>query len=82
MSDKVQKYNIPVLKKNQPDEQYKFRMAPAPSGTYPFHLKLEDVQSTENLDKKMVFHMLGDTGSINHADFLRQVAGEMFRQYN
>lgn len=82
MSEKVQKYNIPVLKKNQPDENYKFRAAPAPSGTYPFHLNLQDVQSTENLDHKMVFHMLGDTGSIHHADFLRQVAGEMIRQYD
>lgn len=81
MSDKVQKYNIPVLKKNQPDENYKFLPAPSPSGTYPFHLNLQDVQPTENLDKKMVFHMLGDTGSIHHADFLRRVASEMFRQY-
>ncbi|KAA6438289.1 metallophosphoesterase [Dyadobacter flavalbus] len=81
MSDKVQKYNIPVLKKNQPDENYKFRMAPEPSGTYPFHLNLQDVQPTGNLEKKMVFHMLGDTGSIHHADFLREVAAEMVRQF-
>ena len=80
MSKQVQKYNVPVIKKYQPDDSDKFLPAPKPSGAYPFHLNLKDIQPIIS-EQKMVFHMLGDTGSIYHSDFLRHVAAEMVRQY-
>ncbi|WP_221392759.1 metallophosphoesterase [Dyadobacter sp. NIV53] len=80
MSTHVQKYNVPVIKKFQPDDSYNFQPTPKPTGTYPFHLDLQAIQPITD-DQKMVFHMLGDTGSIYHSDFLRHVAGEMSKQY-
>lgn len=75
-----QKYNTPVLKKNQPDDSYKFLPLPNPSGPYPYRLMLKDVNP--NVDsKKLVFHMVGDTGSVRNLDFQKLVAGQMIRQY-
>jgi 3',5'-cyclic AMP phosphodiesterase CpdA len=75
-----QKHTTPVLKKNQPDDSYKFQPLPSPSGKYPFHLPLENVLPEVDPDK-LVFHMLGDTGSIHNPDFQKLVVAEMVKQY-
>ena len=80
MSNSNQKYNVPVIKKDQPDDNNKFLPTPKPTGPYPFHLDLQEVQPIIS-DQKIVFHMLGDTGSVFSSDFLGYVAGEMAKQY-
>ena len=75
-----EKHNTPVIKLNQPDDSYKFKPLPKPSGSYPYHLALEDIQPASN--QKLVFHMVGDTGGILNPDFQSKVAAEMSRQFN
>src|SRR5262249_19660843 len=76
----VRKVTYPVFKRNQPDDSFKFRPLPAPSGKYPFHLNLQTV-IPDLPAEKMVFHMVGDTGSLYGGNFQRVVAGEMIKQY-
>lgn len=76
---KSMKYTTPVIKKNQPDDSYKFRALPPPTGSYPYHLKLQDVRPL--VDGKQVFHMVGDTGSVLNTDFQKIVAQLMIRQF-
>ncbi len=73
------KYQVPVIKLNQPDDSYKFRTAPAPSGKYPYRLKLKDHNTTD--DTMLVFHMVGDTGGILNPAFQRKIATEMRDQH-
>ncbi|KQS28378.1 metallophosphoesterase [Dyadobacter sp. Leaf189] len=79
-SYRPQKHTTPVLKKNQPDDSYKFQPLPQPSGEYPYHLALEKVLPEVDPDK-LVFHMLGDTGSVHNPDFQKLVVAEMVKQY-
>lgn len=76
----LEKYSTPVFKKDVPDDSFKFQELPAPSGDYPFHLDAAAVGLDINADK-MVFHMVGDTGSVGSLDFQRIVVGEMAKQY-
>lgn len=41
-----------------------FRPLPAPTGPYPYHLKLDAVVAGAGADGKLVFHCVGDTGGI------------------
>ncbi|WP_256012266.1 metallophosphoesterase family protein [Desertivirga xinjiangensis] len=75
-----ERHDTPVIKLNQPDDSHKFRPLPKPSGRYPYHLPLEDIQAAS--DQKLVFHMVGDTGGILNPDFQSKVAAEMSRQFN
>ncbi|MCE6990150.1 metallophosphoesterase [Dyadobacter sp. CY323] len=75
-----QKYKQPVLKKNQPDDTYKFQPLPAPTGEYPYRLDLTKIQQVPDVSK-LAFHMLGDTGSIRNPDFQKLVVAEMIKQY-
>lgn len=74
------KYSVPVLKKDQPDDTYKFQPLPAPTGEYPYHLALQKI-IPEVGTERTVFHMLGDTGSIGNPAFQHLVAREMAKQY-
>jgi hypothetical protein len=74
------KYRVPIIKKNQPDDSYKFLPLPQPTGRYPYHLALKDVCPEIN-DQQIVFHMAGDTGSVRKTGFQRMVAGVMAGQY-
>jgi len=76
----VRKVTYPVFKKNQPDDSFKFRPLPEPPGKAPFHLDLNTV-IPDISSEKMVFHMVGDTGSLYGSNFQRIVANEMMRQY-
>jgi len=75
------KYDTPVLKKDQPDDTYKFQPLPSPSGQYPYRLSLQKI-IPEVSTERTIFHMLGDTGSIGRPTFQHVVASEMGRQYD
>jgi predicted phosphodiesterase len=75
------KCTAPVFKKGQPDDSHKFQPLPAPSGSYPYHLSLLDIVPHAS-HQKMVFHIVGDTGSVGRMDFQQGVAHEMARQYS
>jgi predicted phosphodiesterase len=74
------KYNIPVIKKDQPDDSFKFQNLPSPTGQYPYHITLDQADIPSSPDK-LVFHMLGDTGSLRSPDFQKLVAGQMQEQF-
>lgn len=74
------RYKTPVLKKDQPDDSYKFRTLPGPSGDYPYHLSIKAVMPDIS-ERKMIFHMVGDTGSMRSPDFQKKVVGQMVKQY-
>jgi predicted phosphodiesterase len=74
-----QKHNTPVIKLNQPDDNYKFQPLPKPSGEYPYHLCADKFLSTDS--QELVFHMVGDTGGRLNPDFQKKVAAEMALQF-
>jgi hypothetical protein len=74
-------YTTPVLKKDQPDDTFKFLPLPSPSGKYPYRLNLESINSQIPLNK-LVFHMVGDTGGVKKPDFQQLIASEMGIQYH
>lgn len=74
------KHTGPVIKKDQSDDSYKFQPLPEPSGNYPYHLSVHDVVPGI-ADDKMVFHMVGDTGSIRNPGSQRRIAALMAAQY-
>ncbi len=69
----------PVIKLNVPDDQHKFRPLPAPTGAYPYRMPAEKYVDLN--EEHMVFHMVGDTGSIRYPDFQRRVCNAMQQQY-
>jgi predicted phosphodiesterase len=71
----------PVFKLGQPDDSYKFLPLPAPSGKSPYHLPIEKVIPGIS-ERKIIFHVLGDTGSVRDPDTIGIVAAEMTRQYD
>ena len=71
----------PVFKKNTIDDSFNVRPVPSPSGNLPYHLRLDQLKVPAN-DQKMVFHMVGDTGSAKQPEFQRLVAAEMISQFN
>lgn len=73
-------YNTPVIKKNQPDDSYKYQPLPAPTGPYPYRLALQNIIPGVNAHK-MVFHMAGDTGSVRTPSLQQLVAKDMAKQY-
>ena len=77
--NKRPRYNTPVFKQDQPDDNYKFQPLPQPTGLYPFHLNIYTVIPAIST-QKMVFHMVGDTGSLRNPDFTRLVANAMAKQ--
>lgn len=72
--------NTPVFKKERVDDTDKFQPLPKPSGHYPYHLSLHDI-IPKGRDEQVVFHMVGDTGSVRNPSFQKLVCGEMARQY-
>jgi predicted phosphodiesterase len=73
-------YHTPVLKKDQPDDTFKFLPLPTPSGPYPYRLSLDVIKPQTHPDK-LVFHMVGDTGGVKKPDFQQLIASEMANQF-
>jgi len=74
----TRKHTTPVIKLNQPDDSYKFQPLPMATGFYPYHLSSSAFNILDN--RKLVFHMVGDTGGVRNPDFQRKVASEMVLQ--
>ncbi|ADB36904.1 metallophosphoesterase family protein [Spirosoma linguale] len=74
----MQKHTTPVIKLNQPDDNYKFQSLPRPSGNYPYHLSADTILPLN--EDKLIFHMVGDTGGKLNPSFQKKVALEMSRQ--
>lgn len=68
----------PLLKLNQPDDNYKFQPLPEPFGEYPYRLKPELHLANPN---KMSFQVVGDTGGIKSPAFQKLIAEQMGKQY-
>lgn len=75
------KHTTPVFKKNQPDDSYKFRPLPLPTGKFPYHLNLSDVQPVA-AENHLVFHMAGDTGSVSKPEGQQGVITAMIAQFD
>jgi hypothetical protein len=77
---KSNRYKTPVFKKDQPDDSFKFQPLPKPVGNYPYHFDVE--QAVPDLDEnKLVFHMVGDTGSVRNPSFQKLVVAQMLRHF-
>lgn len=70
----------PVFKLNQPDDSDKFQALPAPSGPYPYRLRLPSALADQDEDK-LVMHMVGDTGSVRNTEFQKVVVARMIDQF-
>ncbi len=70
---------IPVAHRNT-----SFQPLPRPLGLPPYHYSLTDnfpaIESNIEAAKKMVFHVLGDSGGVQDAEFQNNVAEQMIRQ--
>ncbi|TDH27035.1 metallophosphoesterase [Segetibacter sp. 3557_3] len=69
----------PVFKKVFPDENHKFQPLPAPCGNWPYSLDIKQVLELPD-DNKLVFHMVGDTGSVREPTFQHLVSAQMVKQ--
>lgn len=68
----------PVLRLDVPDDSYKIKEPPKPSGPYPYHLDLtQALGPITGIDQKMTLHMVGDTGSPRPSDFQELVVREL-----
>ena len=46
MKPHIEPITKPVFKLGQPDDNYKYRPLPSPTGKYPYHLNIQDVYTT------------------------------------
>ncbi|WP_184549614.1 metallophosphoesterase family protein [Mucilaginibacter sp. FT3.2] len=72
-------YRIPVLKKDQPDDNYKFLPLPGATGQYPYHLRLDNILPGTDPDR-MSFHIAGDTGGVLHPEARENIVRQMAAQ--
>jgi predicted phosphodiesterase len=73
-----QNITSPVLKQKVNDD-YKYKQLPNPPGKYPYRLVIDEI--IKEIDpRKMVFHMVGDTGGIVLAPYQQQVIDDMADQ--
>ena len=75
------KYATPVIKKNQPDDTYKFRPLPPPCGAFPYHLALSAIVTDTN-NENLIFHIVGDTGSVRKPEAQQGITDEMIAQFS
>ena len=66
----------PVLKLNPGIESRQFLPLPKPSGLYPYRLNIESVSPIIN-SQKLVFHLVGDTGSVVDPTYQKYVVRQM-----
>ncbi len=74
-------YN-PVFKLNVPDDGNKVQHLPKAPGKWPFRLNLDQIPTSGNLSSnRLVFNMVGDTGSVRTLDRQERVVRELAKQY-
>lgn len=76
------KYNVPVVLTHISDDSHNFKPLPIPTGEYPYRLNIEKIigKTTNEIQDRMFFHMVGDTGSVRHSDFQATVAHTLAQQ--
>ena len=72
----IQTRTKPVLKLNPGIESKQFLPLPKPTGTYPFRLNIQAISPTIS-SQKLVFHLVGDTGSVVDPSYQKYVVREM-----
>lgn len=71
----------PVLLGSLIDDAFKIKPLPAPSGKWPYRLKLKQIlPEIDEQTATMSFHVVGDTGSMKERTFQHKVAREMTKQ--
>lgn len=71
-----------VFKLNVEDDTFKAQHLPKATGEWPFHLDLSAIPLEGELTSdRLVFNMVGDTGSVKEPEFQRMVAAEITKQY-
>lgn len=66
-----------VLKAEKIDDAHKYQSLPQPTGSYPYRLSVGDQEN----NRKLVFHMVGDTGGLNNPDVQQTVVNQMTAQH-
>src|SRR5690606_39584211 len=76
------KYNVPVVLTHINDDAHNFKPLPTPTGEYPYRLNIAKIigKTTNEIQDRMFFHMVGDTGSVRHSDFQATVAHTLAQQ--
>ncbi len=77
----IEKHTTPIFKKDLPDDSHKIQPLPQPTGAYPYHLNLKNVTAVTADARKLVFHMVGDTGNVTDPRSQQLVVDAMARQY-
>lgn len=67
----------PVLKTEIIDDTHKYQSLPQPSGSYPYRLSLGDIED----NRKLIFHMVGDTGSSDTSNHIQPIVNHMTAQH-
>lgn len=71
--------NYPIFLKGEFDDAEKFMPMPTPTGDAPFRLDIKKVIE-DSLEKEMVFHVVGDSGSAKDLSFQRLLAQQLIKQ--
>lgn len=77
-------HSRPILLNELPDDAYRAKPLPQPTGSYPYRLDIRDIvgDAAWYLRDRMSFHMVGDTGSPRHSAFQPRVAAALAQQVN
>lgn len=71
-------FDRPIIKLNQPDENYKVQPLPSPTGKYPYRLNSNEIISLP--EDKFSFHVVGDTGGVRFPEGQKMIASQMYEQ--
>lgn len=74
------KVNTPIALKGEFSDAKKFIPLPKPPGNSPFRLDIREVIQDSPLEKEMVFHVVGDSGSAKDLSFQRLLAQQLIKQ--
>ncbi len=79
--------NIQVNIRHAPHPNQRFQPLPQPTGNSPFHLKLEDILSQDEIQNILQsngisFHIVGDTGGVKHPEPQQIVSIAMENDYS
>lgn len=81
MSKMSRKVNKPITLKGEFFDATKFRPLPPPTGKWPYHLDIEDVEpAVKTNDQELIFNVVGDTGSARDLSFQRLLALQLIKQ--
>jgi calcineurin-like phosphoesterase family protein len=77
-SNPTNTYDCPIIKLNQPEENYKIQPLPSPTGKYPYRLDSNEIIALP--EDKFSFHVVGDTGGVRFPEGQKMIASQMYEQ--